>query len=181
MTTESLRILSEYWWEALNSTFPVKEILAEWQKPAPRTASVNEVMRKGWAFQVNNSMKVWNCRPVPWKARALNAPESCGKGGQGSGASPFSFTLALPPAFYTVESNWALKQGSEAVLCFWILQWWISFLRDWAVSYRCLSARLLFCLAFSYLFTHLRSFTTSKDSWMQEPCPKCPFLSCSRA
>lgn len=56
-----------------------------------------------------------------------------------------------------------------------------SFLGDCAESCRCLYARLLFRLAFSYLFTHLRSFATSKEPWTQELCPKCPSLSHSMA
>lgn len=77
------------------------EFLEEWQEPeSPRTAGVSEAMREREAFQVNNSVKVWDCRSVP---RASCSPGRRGPLMQG-GAERERWTglpnaLAFAPAF----------------------------------------------------------------------------------
>lgn len=99
-----------------------------------------------------------------------------------TGACFFAFACAPPSCLPRSEIELSFKSTLQS--CSVFLNPSVanhSFLGDCAASCRCLYATLLFCLAFSYLFTHLRSFATSKEPWMQELCPKCPSLSHSMA
>lgn len=189
MTVDRLRMLSEHRREALNSIRSVQE--NSWESDRNLSLLEQREWARWWGRERHSRRTTaWGCETAGLCPEVGAAQEGEGpwwgveRGGKGGAGLRNAFAFALPPPSHFPHSEIQLSLQSEPQSCPVFLNPSVtcrSFLRDSAASVRWLYATLLFCLAFSYLFTHLRPFTASKGAGMQEPCPKCPSLSQPRS